>query len=434
MELHIDNVSSRVAGLSDADFLLLRKALSYRLDRQAAAYVPNPANHVKYLIDKKGNFPTGLMHRVMAFSAKNDLQVSVKDLRSGETALKVPGRSFKARTAIIPYQAQVDALRAAKARRRGVIQMPTGTGKSFVIAMLLNELKLRTLIVVPTLELKSQLTESLSLTLTSMEGIVVENIDSTRLQTLKDFDCLILDEVHHGASKTYRNLNKSAWAKIRWRYGFSATPFRNNPEEQLLYESVAGEVLYQLEYKDAVRAGYIVPVEAYYIEVPKRPVEGYSWAEVYKELVVGNTARNVILARLGAILPNCLTLVKEIAHGQELSMLNGVPFANGVDEGSRELIRAFSSGKIPALIATEGVCSEGVDTRACSSVIIAGLGKAKTRFLQSVGRAVRNYPGKTSAKVFIVKDPSHKWCKNHFSAQKKILTEEYQIDTIKIEI
>ncbi len=434
MEIRIDNSDSKVLGMLDEDFKALRKELSYRLDPQSARFIPNPAMHVKYLIDKKGNFPTGLLHRVFKFAETIKVAPKITDLRSKEPCSKVAGRYFKASFNRIPYQAQVNALEAVMTRIRGVLQMPTGTGKSMVIAMILTEMKLKTIIVVPTLELKSQLTKDLKDCLTTMEGLVIENIDSNKLNDLTGYDCLILDECHHAAAKTYRNLNKKAWSKIRYRYSFSATPFRNKSEEQMLYESVAGEVIYRLSYTDAVKAKYIVPVEAYYTVVPEMPVGGYSWAEVYKELVVKNTARNVILARLAGSLPNCLTLVKEIAHGEELSELTGIPFANGVDENSKDYIRDFSAGKISALIATEGVCAEGVDTRACEWVIIAGLGKAKTRFMQAVGRTVRNFPGKESAKVLIILDKSHKWTKTHYAAQKKILKEEYHCDIVKIDV
>lgn len=434
MEIRIDNTDSKLVGMLDTDFKLLRKELSYRLDPVMTRFMPNPAGHVKYLLDKKGNFPTGLLHKVTDFLNKRKIAYKAIDLRSTEPCLKVARRAFNASSTRIPYQAQLEALYAVKMNHRGVVQMPTGCGKSFVIALMLQELKLKTIIVVPTLELKRQLTEDLTDTLTTMEGIVIENIDSNRLNALTGYDCLILDEIHHAAAKTYRNLNKKAWSKIRYRYGMTATPFRNNPEEQLLYESVAGEVIYKLSYIEAIKAGYIVPVEAYYIEVPKIPVEGYSWAEVYKELVVRRDDRNSFICHLCAILPNCLTLVKEIEHGEELALITGIPFANGVDENSKDYIKAFSQGKIPALIATEGVCAEGVDTKACQWVIIAGLGKAKTRFMQAVGRSVRTFPGKESAKVIIILDRSHRWSYNHFKEQKKILRQEYGVEVLKLDL
>jgi superfamily II DNA or RNA helicase len=107
--------------------------------------------------------------------------------------------------------------------------------------------------------------------------------------------------------------------------------------------------------------------------------------------------------------------------------MTGIPFANGQDEESRDFIRQFNSGGIKALIGTTGVLGEGVDTKPCEIVIIACLGKAKSAFMQQVGRAVRTYPGKESAKVVIIKDASHKFLSRHYAAQVAILKEEYGV-------
>jgi superfamily II DNA or RNA helicase len=129
-----------------------------------------------------------------------------------------------------------------------------------------------------------------------------------------------------------------------------------------------------------------------------------------------------------------LTLVKEIAHGKALEKLSGVPFVNGQDAESRQYIADFNAGRLKALIGTTGVLGEGIDTRPCQYVIVAGLGKAKSAFMQQVGRSVRKYPGKETAKILIFKDKSHKWLANHFNAQKKILIDEYGSAPAKLEV
>lgn len=436
MEVRIDNSDSKVLNLSDEDFKLLRKELSYRLDPQAARFIPNPALHIKYLIDKKGNFPTGLLHRVMAFAKARGLAVTYNDLRSQEPCPKVLSRAFKPGMTKLPYKAQLEALRAVTDVMRGVLQLPTGCGKSFIVAMILVKLQLRTLIVVPTLELKRQLTEDLTDTLTTMEGVTVENIDSGKLNTLTNYDCIIWDEVHHAAAKTYRNHNKKAWSKIRYRYGMTATPFRNKSEEQMLYESVAGQVIYSLSYTEAIKNKYIVPVEAYYVKVPTMTVEGYNWAEVYKELITDRKDRNDSIVEIAKnlILNNKATLVivKEIKHGQFLSDLIGCPFVCGEDPDSKKYLKEFSLGKIPCIVGTSGTVGEGCDTKACEFVILATTGKAKTTFMQQIGRGVRKWKNKDSMKLILIKDFSHKWLKNHFNAQKKILKEEYGVELISL--
>ena len=208
--------------------------------------------------------------------------------------------------------------------------MPTGTGKSLVIALLVNELKMKTLIVVPSLEIKRQLTESLC-DIFDMSHITIKNIDSNDLHSAEDYDCLIIDEAHHTAAKTYRLLNKKAWANIYYRFFLTATPFRNDPEEQLLLESIAGEIIYKLSYRDAITNGYIVPVEAYTINIPRRKNDYYGYREVYNELVVKNTARNDKISKIVDVISDkpTLILIREILHGKILSDMTGHPYVGG---------------------------------------------------------------------------------------------------------
>lgn len=337
-----------------------------------------------------------------------------------------------------PYKEQIDAVQAAQKAGKGGIVMPTGAGKSITMALLIQAMQVKTLIVCPNLELKRQLSETLLSLFGTLTNITIENIDSPNLKSASTYDMLIIDECHRSASSTYQKLNKKQWANIYHRFFFTATFFRNRDDEQLLFEGICGKVIYELTYKKAVKQGLIVPIEAYYIELDKTEVSGYTWPQVYSELVVNNEARNQAIANclinLSSAGLSTLCLVKEIKHGQRLADLTSTPFANGQDEESRPFIKEFSDGQLRALIGTTGVLGEGVDTKACEFVIIAGLGKAKSAFMQNVGRSVRKYPGKTTAKVILIRDTSHKFTLRHFNAQKKILLDEFGIKPIKLDI
>lgn len=426
-EIIIGNSYSQIKGLKTDEYRTVRKLLSYESNPQAAYFSGN-WRRTKYLIDKQGFFPTGLACRLLEFLAQSKIDLKVTDGR------KIPkkGKLFNINLGSVrPYLDQIKAVDAAHERQRGGIIMPTGTGKSLVIALIASRLQVKTLIVVPTLEIKKQLQSSINALYAKSKDIVVENIDSKRLKALKDFDCLILDEVHHAASKTYQDLNKTAWTGIYYRFFLTATYYRNQENEQLLFEGIAGEPIFQLTQQDAVKRGYIVPVEAYYYNVPKQPTDAHTYREVYNELVVNNAHRNAtisgLLVQLNAQMKHTLCLVKEIKQGQILSELTGFPFANGQDETSREYINEFNKGHIKVLIATTGVCGEGIDTRPAEYVIIAGLGKAKSAFIQQIGRGVRRYPGKESCKVVLFCDGSHKFTVRHFKEQCRILKEELGI-------
>lgn len=434
VSIEIGNSYSKINGLASGPFNKLRKLLSYSPDAQTAYFSGGYAK-LRYCIDKQGNFPTGLLPRVDKF-VRCDMRMDYAqfDIRLVPKP-KVDHRpSFKGPHS---YKWQREACLYAGKHHRAIISAPTGSGKSFAIALIVERLGVKTLIVVPSLPIKEQLTELFEGYFGTMQYITIENIDSNALKSSTDYDLLIIDEAHHVAAKTYQKLNKTAWKGIYYRVFLTATPFRNQTEETLLFEGIAGSDIYKLSYKEAVAAGYIVPVEAYYIEMPKTETDAYTWAQVYSELVVNNEYRNQCLFLLTNNLfladKSVLTLVKEIKHGEILSE-GGLAFANGQDEDTRKYIDWFNQRKLKCLIGTTGLIGEGVDTKPCEYVIIAGLGKAKSAFMQQVGRCVRTYPGKESGKVILIKDNSHKFTKSHFKAQCKILLDEYGVIPVKLEI
>lgn len=428
IQITVDNSYSRITGLPVKDESALKDQLSYIIGGKAA-YFSKFGPKRRTFLDKKGYFPTGLLYRILSYvygiRAPNTMLDNRRrpDIKGPNHCGGPPPREF-----------QKAALAAAVKSGRGTISACTGSGKSRIIKMLAAYYGLKTLVIVPTLEIKKQLEE----TLKGLSNTTVENIDSNRLKTLTDFDVLIIDEAHHSASATYRKLNKTVWTKIYYRFFLTATPFRNDDEEQLLLESIAGQVIFDYPYSKAVKDNVVVPVEAYYLEIPKVPVEGYTYRQVYDESVVNNETRNLLISKLllqlNSVIKSTLCLVREIEHGKILSEITGVPFVFGQDEESRDYIRQFNAGEIKVLIGTTGVLSEGVDTKPCEYVIIAGLGKAKSNIMQSIGRGLRNYPGKESAKIILIRDASHKYLLRHFNIQKKILLEEYGSKTVRLEL
>jgi superfamily II DNA or RNA helicase len=441
IKLTINNSESKIIGLTLEQQKSLREKLMYRVDPQSAYFSNNHFNTKRYLLDKRtGIFPTGLLYIVKNWLSKNKLEYKELDTR----IKPLRGMAFKASLRVTPYPEQENAAQSILERYRGIIAAPTGFGKSIVIALIIQKLQVRTLIVVPNLGLKDQLTKTLTDIFGDVVGgfghaIAVENIQALDPKLNHVYDCVIIDEFHHSAADSYRKLNKKAWKYVFYRVGLTATPFRSNSNERLLLESVLSEVVYKVEYKDAVKKGYIVPLEAYYIDLPKSKVEGHTWAEVYKELVVENMYRSQIIANILAnTIDNnisTLCLVKEVQHGKNLSEeIIGLPFAHGENEYCNKIIEEFNNSLIPAMVGTTGVLGEGVDTKPCEYVIIAGLGKSRNAFMQACGRALRTYPGKISAKVIIFRDSSHKWTLTHYREQIRVLREEYGIEPARLDI
>lgn len=432
---------SKVEGLNQDRFKALREILSYRVEARTAYFSGGWRSPKRHLLGLRGDFPTGLVYLVEVYL--NGLKEGYQrvDLR------KRPTKTYKELLegsvgVITPYPEQYDAATALIAHHRGIICAPTGVGKSLIVTLLIKALGVKTLVVVPTLELKRQLTETLSQAFGEDKVgplgslVAVENVAALDPKVKAEgYDMVIIDEFHHSGAKTYRQLNQKAWKDVYYRVGLTATPFRSKDTERLLLESVLSKVIYKLDYKTAVKKGYIVPMEAYYYDLPKREIEGNpsSWPSVYSELVVSNSYRNTLIMSALSTLhesgKSTLCLVKEIKHGEAVAV---APFANGQDEETPIWIDRFNKRHFPVLVGTTGVLGEGVDTRPAEYIIIAGLGKSKPAFMQQCGRGFRKYPGKESCKVIIFRDPSHRWTLDHWKTQCKILMDEYGVVPVKL--
>lgn len=435
--IKVDNSISHIEGLETDELKKLRRFLSYTLDPEGK-YSPVPRNIS--LVSKDGRFPTGLLDDVQGWLKKSGHQSVLNDHRT------LPSENLDL-TLKLPFQPRIEQIKASEAiakHHRGIVVAPTGFGKSVVAALIIDKLRVSTLIVVPSIELKRQLTDALSQffgagNVGRNKPIYVCNIDGLRNKELtRQYHALIIDEFHRSASETYTSLNKEQWGSIYYRAGLTATPFRNQEHENIILKGVLSKTVYEVSYATAVKKGYIVPLSAGVVLVPKTKVLESNWQAVYKKLVVENKVRNDLIVKLLAAAKeqdvSTLCLVKEVVHGELLGKQAGVHFAHGTNEDTPILLDAFSSGKIKALVATTGVCGEGVDTRACQLVIYCGLGKSRPALMQAVGRAFRPYPGKTDCTVIVFNDGSHKWSRDHFKTQCQILLEEYGVEAQVIEI
>lgn len=479
IELIIGNSLCRILGLKSIQLRELRKLMLY--ERRTGKWVKEPAkdkagkqrfdpktkkplfNSVpqierEHLMAKDGRFPTGLLYIVENYLADRSLPHEVMDARERPaTRPETAPTMFRPGACPTPYPEQVQAAQAATEHGRGIIVAPTGLGKSIIAAIICDQFQVRSVIVVPKVELKNQLTDSLReffgegaagplVDGKAKHWITVENIDAIKGADLTGVNMVLIDEFHRAGAAGYRKENEVNWDGIYFKLGMTATPFRSRDEERLLLESVLSQVIYRITYQQAVDKGYIVPVEAYYYDLPETdlPETIRSFAGVYNALIVENSYRNCLIAHLAANLVDAkastLILTKIVNHGERIEQLladtgHRVPFAEG-KKGSlnRSLIADFNSGQTDGLVGTSGIMGEGVDTKRCEWVILAGLGKSKTQFMQQVGRGVRRFPGKESAKIILFRDASHIWTLAHFDAQVKYLRQEYGVEPMKLDL
>jgi superfamily II DNA or RNA helicase/intein/homing endonuclease len=215
----------------------------------------------------------------------------------------------------------------------------------------------------------------------------------TLIQTSKLMMC---DEVQHWAAETCQIISDNSYS-ARYRYGLSATPFRDSGDD-ILIDSCFGKVIADISASKLIGLNYLVQPKIMMIPIdnPKMSKK-LSYANIYKDYIVYNAMRNNIISTLAQNMANdgrsVPILCKQIAHGKILEKL--IPeskFLHGTHSAKKrkEHLDKMRSGEANITIAST-IFDEGVDCRPLDGLILAGSGKSPTRALQRVGRVLRPY-------------------------------------------
>ena len=167
--------------------------------------------------------------------------------------------SLALRVSQSPFPHQREAVEAwVEARRRGVVVLPTGAGKSYVAVLAIFRTQRSTLVVVPTLDLVSQWFGVLSSSFGAEVGVVgggyheirdlcVATYDSAFLHAERlgnRFGLVIFDECHHLPGESYAFAARASLAP--YRLGLTATPERADGRDALLGRLI-GPIAYRKE-------------------------------------------------------------------------------------------------------------------------------------------------------------------------------------------
>lgn len=206
------------------------------------------------------------------------------------------------REIVSPRDYQLEAVSAwEKALRRGVIVLPTGTGKSLVARLAIDAVQRPTLVVVPTIDLlqqwASQLEEGFGVEAGMLGGgsrevkdITVSTYDSAVLMMEfigNRFGFLIVDECHHLPSSLNRHLARMAIAPFR--LGLTATPERDDGGEDELTE-LLGPICYR-KHIDEMPENVLSPYRTVRLELSLEPDEEIEYEKnraVYVDFVKQN--------------------------------------------------------------------------------------------------------------------------------------------------
>jgi len=334
------------------------------------------------------------------------------------------------------YQQEcVDAVLTAweSGRRRALIAMPTGTGKTVVFCHIIKQRlhQGRALVLVHRDELVGQTLEKLhAIVPEASVGVVKADQDEydadvvvASIQTLSrqdrlnriprsHFATIIVDEAHHARAETYMRTLEHFQAfepNGPCTLGCTATPERH---DKLALGKVFQDIVYHASIPSMIRRGYLCDVRGLRVvakvDLSKVRVRGgdYVESELEQALVDANGVEVVVesLQKFAADRKSIIFVPGvQMAH-QVAAALQEAGVAAAAIDGSmplperRELLAKLRSGELQA-IANCMVLTEGFDEPSVNCIFVARPTRSRTLYVQMVGRGLRLYDGKSDCLV-----------------------------------
>jgi superfamily II DNA or RNA helicase len=389
--------------------------------------------------------PRSNCHRLPAFRY-DDLSDALRDSPHSVTdaVFDLPECSVSSGYHLREYQ--TEALTAwQEAGNRGVLELPTGSGKTVIGLGAIEALDTPTLVVVPTIDLLEQWAGELDIEFgcpvgrlgggtQQVENLTVSTYDSAYLRADElgnRFGLVIFDEVHHLGGESYRDIARLLATSAR--LGLTATFERSDGAHERLTELV-GDVVFELG-PEALAGEYLAAYDIKQIEVSLTADEreryernqetftdylaqsnielrsGSDYQELVKRSGTDPQAREALLAKQRAreVMMNAeqkLDRLAEIldrhrgdrvivftAHTDlvyrlsERFLLPAVTHETGARE-RKAIIEKFREGEYSRIV-TANVLDEGVDVPAANvAVVLSGSGSER-EFTQRLGRILR---------------------------------------------
>src|SRR6516225_6390403 len=228
----------------------------------------------------------------------------VEHLRQNRIEYKDEARAFgptpwPLRASRDPFPHQTEALETwIKQGSRGVVVLPTGTGKTHLAVLAIHRTARPTLVVTPTIDLLNQWYGELTVAFGGQIGLLgggyydfqpltVSTYDSAYIHVERwgnRFGLLVFDECHHLPGPSY--MATAVGSIAPFRLGLTATPERADGQETLLPELI-GPIVYRREIRQL--AGDFLAeyrVERRYVDLPPAEQQRYQQArDQYRRFV-----------------------------------------------------------------------------------------------------------------------------------------------------
>lgn len=435
MIIELNNLEARAVQATDEDRVWLHHVLAYtdeksKFTRKRDGSVKVGAAKQISLLAFDDTFPTGLVRKVKRNAIKQGKVVRVVDKRTPPCE---PLTWAEATGTDDPwlYDFQREAVETALRRTRGILNVPTGGGKTEIAVGLAMRLgQTNTLFIAPETDLmhnaarrwekRTQLTAGrigdgwMSLedgfTAATFQTLAARMSKDAKLRRyLSTVGCMIIDEVHTLPADTFYGVAQAI--DCYYRIGVSGTPLQRGDKKSLYSIAATGSIIYKVDTQLLIDRGFIsrphirmVPFE--------QSGNASTWQRCEKENIVESAKRNTLVTRLASYAPKPgLVFVKLKKHGLALTkMLNAAgvkaEFVWGEKNTSQrdDAIRRLTDGELDVIVCSV-VFQTGTDIPELRSLVIACGGKSEIATLQRIGRGMRVIRHPITGKV--LKDEFH---------------------------
>lgn len=391
----------------------------------------------------------------------DDKEVFPIDTKNLATALSLP---------MEPRDYQLLASSVGLTKKRTVLVSPTASGKSLIIYMmirhLLNSGKKRGLLVVPTINLVTQMFSDFE-NYSKLNGWNVEKhcqkiyggeskIPDSELvistwQSIYDmpkkyfsqFDFIIGDEAHTFKAKSLTSI-MTKLISCDVRIGTTGT-LDDSKVNKLVLEGLFGPVFKVISTKELIERKQLANfnIKCLVLKYPDlvcKAVKGFTYQDEMNFLTQHEGRNNFIRDLAINLKGNTLILFTYVdKHGRILFDLIKEKIENnrkiffvygGTEAEDREAIRHITEQESNAIIvASYGTFSTGVNIRNLHNIIFSSPTKSKIRSLQSIGRVLRLGENKDAATLYDIADdlrygPYTNFTLKHYEERIKIYSEE----------
>lgn len=333
---------------------------------------------------------------------------------------------------INPHQIQKEALiRLENSRKagakKGLVVMATGLGKTFLSAFDAKKVGGRILFIVHNNSILEQAREAFlkimpektmgffnSIEKICDKDIVFANISSLRIRKYlekfnsNEFDYIIIDEVHHGATSHYKEVIKHFQPKFM--LGMTATP--NRTDNQSIISILDNNLIYEITQNEAIQRGFLVPFYYYAlkdnIDYSNIRHNGYRYymEDLNKALIIKRRDNTIIekykeMTRCGKAIAFCVSIehAERAAEHFNESNIPSVAIHSRIDSQKRqELIRGFRENKYKVVFVRD-IFNEGIDFPDVEVLIFMRPTESKIIFTQQLGRGLRLNAAKSAVQV-----------------------------------